>query len=106
MCRSRAIKFGRPTPYPMKLASPSQFGIRRVLVLMTAVAACCALVVRLNAPWIVQVSLAVYLILFAGWMVLRIPSLYSKFASLRARSREIADRRRKLKSEASQSQQE
>jgi predicted membrane chloride channel (bestrophin family) len=77
----------------MKISSTFQFGIGRLLVLMTVVAGISALSVRIAGPSLFQSVVAMYFIMLAIWIVMRVPSLYDKFRELRKRSHQIAEHR-------------
>jgi membrane protein YdbS with pleckstrin-like domain len=84
----------------MKTIGQFQFGIRRMLVLTTAVAVIFALSARINVPWLVQSVVAGYFIFLSVWIIMRVPSLYRRFCELRKRSHQIAEHRLTLKREA------
>ncbi|HUG67591.1 MAG TPA: hypothetical protein VMM76_07560 [Pirellulaceae bacterium] len=79
-----------------------QFGIRRLIILTSAVAVVMAVSVRLDAPQVAQWAFAAYLALFVGWAVMRGPNMYAKFIEARARRHQLMQRRSELESEAAE----
>jgi hypothetical protein len=77
-----------------------QFGIRRLLILTTAVALIVVISIRLAAPRLVQVVVAAYFVFLVGWMIMRLPSLYVKLAELCKRADQVAERRVTLEADA------
>lgn len=79
-----------------------QFGIRRLIILTSAVAVVMAVSVRLDAPQVAQWAFASYLAFFVGWAVMRGPNMYADFVETRARRRQLMQRRSELESEAAE----
>ena len=90
----------------MRTTDQFRFGIRRLLILTTAVAVIIALSVRIDVTWHIQTMVAGYLLLVVGWMIMRVPSLYGKFWELRKRSQQVAEHRLRLEKEALKARQD
>ena len=81
---------------------PFQFGIRRLLLLTTAVAIIIALLIRIDAPLFVQAGAAA----FTSWIIMRGPRLVSIFSQLRKRSHQLAQQRATLVADALKAKQD
>jgi hypothetical protein len=79
-----------------------QFGIGRLIILMSAVAVVMAITVRLDAPQVAQWVFAGYLAFFVGWAVMSGPNMYAKLAEAREQRRMLQQRRSELESETAE----
>ena len=82
-----------------------QFGIRRLLILTTVAAVVSAWAAHHNAPVFLQAVLAAYLMIFTGWVIMRVPSIWDKHSALRERWRQVKQRRIELETTALQAKQ-
>ncbi len=77
-----------------------QFGIRRLLILTTAVGIIIAVVIRIDARNLFRPVVAAYLIFLVGWIIMRLPHVYARFSELRMRSRHVKKHRRDVERDA------
>jgi hypothetical protein len=83
----------------MRRSRPYQFGIWRLIVLMTAVAAAFALAQGFSISPLGRGIAGVYFALLASWAVLRWPAVLANLAEVRQRRQAMLSSRRAMLSE-------
>jgi type IV secretory pathway TrbD component len=76
-----------------------QFGTKTLVVLTSVFAVILALALRFQAPALIQLALAMYLMCLASWGIIRGPQIYRRLVQLTARRREIRKQREQLVSQ-------
>ena len=66
------------------------------MVLTSVVAIAMTIAIRIDAPRLMQAFFAIYLVLLAGWTVMRGPTVVSGLITINAKRRNLLERRAEL----------
>jgi len=74
--------------------------MRRLVFLMTAMAVALGFASTLDGPWLLRVTMGIYLVVLVGWAIMRWPNIWAAFMQTRARGRALEEGLQQFSAEA------